>query len=858
MTPRSKASDGARPAPPEHRPTSPVPTSPRPRAAGKFLYAGQEKLWVRGSTYGAFRPDAGGNEYRDLAGIERDFAQMSASNFNAVRIPHTVPPRSLLDAAQRHGLRVMVGLSAEQYVGFLIDRKGAPDVERLVREKMAPCVGHPALLCYAIGNEIPAPIARYIGRRRIEEYIERIYRAIKTEDPDALVTYVNYPTTEYLELPFLELLSFNVYLETPERFAAYLRRLQNLAGDRPLLMSELGLDSLRNGEDAQARAIDWQIRSSFTAGCAGAFVFSWTDEWHRAGVEVDDWAFGLTRADREPKPALAAACSAFGEVPLSIRGAQPKISVVICTYNGSRTIRRTLESVQKLAYPDYEVIVVDDGSSDATPDVVADYDVRQIRLAQNAGLAHARNVGMEAATGEIVAYLDDDAYPDAHWLSYLADGFAAASHAAVGGPNIPPDDAGLVARCVASAPGGPAHVLISDEEAEHLPGCNLAIRRQALRAIGGFDPRFRAAGDDVDVCWRLREAGWTLGFHPAAMVWHHRRDTVRGYWRQQCGYGQAEALLERKWPEKYNRLGYHSWQGRIYASGLTLALWRRERVYQGVFGSSPFQSLHRSAPGVLLSLPLTPEWFLVIGLLSLLSLVGVFWKTLLLAIPLLAVSVGVLLVQAGLSAARARRHDTASPRRAWWKAWSVTAFLHLLQPFARLRGRLRHGLNPWRRRVAGGLALPRRRRFAIWRERGEETRTLPELFGEALEAEGVRVGHGGEYDDWDLEVRAGLFGQARAVTASEDHGAGARYLRIRAWPRGTLEATAATALFAALAGAAALDGAPSAAAVLAVLASLTVTLTGYECALAMAPIARAARRLVAEPSPGDPGENGRV
>src|SRR5205807_1895106 len=78
---------------------------------------------VRGVTYGAFRPDASGREYHEVDVIERDFALMAANGINTVRIPHTSPPRSLLDAAERHGLRVMVGLSAEQYLGFLIDRK---------------------------------------------------------------------------------------------------------------------------------------------------------------------------------------------------------------------------------------------------------------------------------------------------------------------------------------------------------------------------------------------------------------------------------------------------------------------------------------------------------------------------------------------------------------------------------------------------------------------------------------------------------------------------------------------------------------------------------------------------------------
>jgi len=103
---------------------------------GKFLFLGDEKLFVRGVTYGAFAPDAHGNEYHDVAQIERDFAQMTASGINAVRIPHTMPPEALLDIAARHGLYVMVGLSAEQYVGYLIDRRGAPDIEALIRARL--------------------------------------------------------------------------------------------------------------------------------------------------------------------------------------------------------------------------------------------------------------------------------------------------------------------------------------------------------------------------------------------------------------------------------------------------------------------------------------------------------------------------------------------------------------------------------------------------------------------------------------------------------------------------------------------------------------------------------------------------
>src|SRR2546430_12240496 len=158
-------------------------------------------------------------------------------------------------------------------VGFIIDRRpGATYVEALIRSRVRVCARHPALLCYALGNEIPALMARWLGRRKVERYLERLCRIVKQEDPEGLVTYVNYPTTEYLRLPFLDFVCFNGYLESHDRFEAYLARLQNIAGDRPLFMSELGLDALRNGEGCQARSLDWQVRTAFAAGCGGVFA----------------------------------------------------------------------------------------------------------------------------------------------------------------------------------------------------------------------------------------------------------------------------------------------------------------------------------------------------------------------------------------------------------------------------------------------------------------------------------------------------------------------------------------------------------------------------------------------------------
>src|SRR5207245_10880515 len=164
--------------------------------------------------------------------------------------------------------------SADQYVGFLNNRKGAPDSHDLLRTKVRAYCGHPAILAYSLGNEISAGLVRWHGRRRIERYLEKLHRVVKAEDPAGLVTYVNYPSTEYLRLPFLDFFSFNVYLESQERLAAYLAPLPNIVADSPLVMGEIGLDSFRNGTDTQARVLDWQVRTAFEGWCVGGVVCS--------------------------------------------------------------------------------------------------------------------------------------------------------------------------------------------------------------------------------------------------------------------------------------------------------------------------------------------------------------------------------------------------------------------------------------------------------------------------------------------------------------------------------------------------------------------------------------------------------
>ncbi len=127
---------------------------------------------------------------------------------------YSPPPGWTLDLAQEAGrLYVLVGLAWEQHVTFLDQADTRERIESTVRQAVRRCAGHPAVLGYTMGNEIPASIVRWHGPGRVSRFLKRLYRIVKDEDPEALITYVNFPTTEYLQLPFLDFYCFNVYLE---------------------------------------------------------------------------------------------------------------------------------------------------------------------------------------------------------------------------------------------------------------------------------------------------------------------------------------------------------------------------------------------------------------------------------------------------------------------------------------------------------------------------------------------------------------------------------------------------------------------------------------------------------------------
>ncbi len=748
----------------------------RVRVDGKFFARGTERLVVRGVTYGPFAPNADGDQFPVSARVADDFLQMRGVGVNALRTYH-VPPAWLLEQADDHGLAVFVDVPWRKHLCFLDSAEAQREARNAIRVAAKHGQNHPCILAYSIGNEIPPNVVRWHGARRVERFLAELADVARQADPDGLVTYASFPPTEYLELPFLDFATFNVYLHERETFRRYLFRLQNLVGDRPLLLGELGMDTLRHGELEQAEFLAGHVCEARLMGLAGTFVFAWTDDWFTGGHPIRDWAFGITHADRVPKASCHALREVFNAPVAALLHQTPRVSVVVCSYNGGSTLDQCLRSLEALAYPDYEVIVVDDGSTDDTRAILAQFPgVRAIQQ-PNKGLSVARNVGLQAATGAIIAYTDSDCFADADWLTHLVHQLQRSGAAAVGGPNLTPED-GWLAGCVAAAPGQPTHVLENDQIAEHIPGCNMAFRREILEALNGFDPQYRKAGDDVDLCWRLQQAGHWITFAPGAFVWHHRRQTARAYLKQQAGYGEAEGLLQFKHPDKFNGRGDGKWRGVLYGDSLRGLQLSEAVIYRGTFGTGLFQCIYQPGPAHWAMLPSTLEWHAVAALVGCATLL--WWPAGLVA----AGMIGLSLVVAALQAAQARlalKHDGFGSRL-------LVAALCYLQPLIRSRARYHTRLfakrpptvdTDLRQSTLDWLPLTGQRTVSYW---SEEWRDRTELLAQVvtyLDERGWGKSLDSGWSDWDVEIYCHPWTVVQVSTAQEDHGSGKRLIRVR-------------------------------------------------------------------------------
>jgi glycosyltransferase involved in cell wall biosynthesis len=237
--------------------------------------------------------------------------------------------------------------------------------------------------------------------------------------------------------------------------------------------------------------------------------------------------------------------------------ASPRVTVVVATRNRRAAFGRCLDSLlaqepEGLA----ELVMVDDGSTDGTAELLDGFAHRLLRLrTEGQGPAAARNAGIRRASAALVAITDDDCIAPPHWAQSLVDRLQGSGAAAVGGRVVAGPDVSLPARLSQAITNG----LVTSLRPGFLTANNVAYRVSALRAVGAFDEAFRdAGGEERDLHARLMSAGQPLLYAPDIVVWHQPALSWSGFLRQQASYGRGSRLLRRRARERGAPIPYLS------------------------------------------------------------------------------------------------------------------------------------------------------------------------------------------------------------------------------------------------------------------------------------------------------------
>ncbi|BCS34730.1 hypothetical protein TBR22_A39560 [Luteitalea sp. TBR-22] len=228
-----------------------------------------------------------------------------------------------------------------------------------------------------------------------------------------------------------------------------------------------------------------------------------------------------------------------------------KVSVIVAARDSAATLGACLDALRAQDYPDVEVIVVDDGSTDDTAAIAEAGGARVVRTPA-VGASAARNLGIELARGEVVAFTDGDCVAEPRWARALAEGLESSGATGIGGRQVNVFPAAQAWLRDGFEAFFRAASILSDytrgddrpRQVRHNASCCSAYRTEALRQVGGFRPGLWP-GEDVDLDLRLTRSGATLYYVPWAVVHHHRPGTFAWFRRMMRRYGGAERRLVR-------------------------------------------------------------------------------------------------------------------------------------------------------------------------------------------------------------------------------------------------------------------------------------------------------------------------
>ncbi|MFQ3671022.1 MAG: hypothetical protein SNJ84_06155, partial [Verrucomicrobiia bacterium] len=282
---------------------------------------------------------------------------------------------------------------------------------------------------------------------------------------------------------------------------------------------------------------------------------------------------------------------------------------------------------------------------------------------------------------------------------------------------------------------------------------------------------------DVDVCWRIMQQGFKIGFSPSALVWHHRRFTVRTYFKQQGGYGEAEALLRFKHLNYFDSSGSARWRGTIYGQPRGEFSLAREVIYHGVFGTGFFQSIYRGLQPAWLGLVSSIEWVF----LSLLVLFISWQIPEIRIVPLVMVAATLLAALLHMASARLEpRFDSVAARL-------LVFYLALSQPL--VRGWARYFTWLREKRTPSSVALSKEElphepppflqssRVQFWSEAGREREHLLAETERLLSKEGWKYALDTGWSDWDVQIFVNRWWHIRVRTLTEIYPNGRRLTR---------------------------------------------------------------------------------
>lgn len=229
------------------------------------------------------------------------------------------------------------------------------------------------------------------------------------------------------------------------------------------------------------------------------------------------------------------------------------ISVVIPVYNGGKSVGATIECLLRQTRPALEVIVVNDGSTDNTPNILKGFgNSIKVITKNNGGPASARNVGIREASGSIIAFTDSDCFPDINWLNNLVKGFDSPRIAGVGGTVCRAFDSALgeyIDLYSGLNPGRDRH-----GEIVRLVTANAGFRRDVLIEANLFDERFRRpGGEDTELSVRLRNLGYELAFVDTALVRHYHKASIGRYLRAIANHGEGQYITGQLWPREADK-----------------------------------------------------------------------------------------------------------------------------------------------------------------------------------------------------------------------------------------------------------------------------------------------------------------